>query len=70
MQYSKSKASLFNLDDNGEFKIPSIEGGVPEIVIFSTFAHGINTEEVNQLSGMVSEKTTPFKEGDTFCVLI
>ncbi len=70
MQYSKSKVCLFGLDDNGVFKIPSIEGVVSEIAIFRTFAQGINAEEVNQLSGIVSEKMTPPMERDTFCVLI
>jgi len=69
-QYSKSKVCVYNWDAIGVFSIPSIEGVVSEIVISNTLAQGINTEEVNQLSGIVSEKTTPCKEGDTFCVRI
>lgn len=65
MQYSESKDCSSNLDDDGMFKIASIEDGVFEITIFSTFSQGINAEEVNKLSGIVSEKTTPFIEGDT-----
>lgn len=68
-QYSEAKVCLFDWDDNGVLT-SLIEGGVSEIAIFRTFAQGINTEEVSQHSGIVSEKTTPFGERDTFCFLI
>ena len=66
MQYSKSKFFLEGFDDKGVFKMPSIEGPVAETAIVNIFSQGINAEKVNQLSGMVSEKTIPLNDGDTF----
>ena len=55
-------------DADGEFRAPSIDCVVSDRVIFKIFSQGINAEDVNQLSGIVSEKTSPFEESDIFFV--
>ncbi len=68
MQYSKSKVCLLKSDDTGVFEIPSVEGVVFEMSIFRIFSQEINTEEVNQLVGIVSEKNNSFLgKGYFFC---
>lgn len=69
MQYLNSKGCIL-LHESGEFRTPSLDCVVSDIVILKIFSQGIIAEDVNQLIGIVSEKTSPFKERDIFFVLI
>ena len=67
LQYSNARLGL---DEDGAFRTSSNDSVVSDTVILRIFSQGINAEDVNQLSGIVSEKTSPLNESDIFFVLI
>lgn len=60
VRYSISNVLCFTSDETGVFGISML----------CTFSQGMNTEDVNQPSGIVSENTTPLGVKDTFLVRI